>query len=188
LARKVFLDYLGRANSLHVHPEWYNALTNNCTTNIAGSVADARNVNTRLDWRILLNGKMDEMMYERKELVSGGLSLPALKEQAHINSAAKAAHDSPEFSNLIRQGRVGFSQMGHSPISDRPHSLAAYTSLPRINPTASTRSGLNLANTANVAGRDPVRVLAHHLEILASKCEGRPQSLTRGLVQAFPED
>jgi hypothetical protein len=53
---------------------------------------------------------MDEMMYERKELVSEGLSLPALKEQAHINSAAKAAGDSPEFSNLIRQGRVGFSQ------------------------------------------------------------------------------
>jgi hypothetical protein len=110
LARKVFLDYLQRANSLHVHPEWYNALTNNCTTNIAGSVADVRNVKTRLDWRILLNGKMDEMMYERKELVSEGLSLPALKEQAHINSAAKAAGDSPEFSNLIRQGRVGFSQ------------------------------------------------------------------------------
>src|SRR6267378_7944381 len=44
LARKVFLDYLQRANSLHVHPDWYNALTNNCTTNIAGSVADARNV------------------------------------------------------------------------------------------------------------------------------------------------
>jgi hypothetical protein len=110
LARKVLLDYLQRANSLHLHPEWYNALTNNCTTNIAGSVADARNVNTRLDWRILLNGKMDEMMYEHNELVSGGLSLPALKEQAHINSAAKAADDSPEFSNLIRQGRVGFSQ------------------------------------------------------------------------------
>jgi hypothetical protein len=110
LARKVFLDYLQRASSLHVHPEWYNALTNNCTTNIAGSVADARNVNASLDWRILLNGKMDEMMYERKELISGGLSLPALKEQAHINSAAKAAGDSPEFSSLIRLGRVGFSQ------------------------------------------------------------------------------
>jgi hypothetical protein len=110
LARKVFLDYLQRANSLHVHPEWYNALTNNCTTNIAGSVAEVRNVKTSLDWRILLNGKMDEIMYERKELVSGGLSLHALKEQAQINSAAKAAGDSPEFSNLIRQGRVGFSQ------------------------------------------------------------------------------
>ena len=109
LARKVFLDYIGRANSLHVYPQWYNALTNNCTTNIAGSVDDARNSSTTLDWRILLNGKMDEMMYERHELVSGGLTLAALKEQAHINDAARAADNKPEFSKLIREGRAGFT-------------------------------------------------------------------------------
>ena len=37
LARKLFVDYLVRANELHSRPEWYNALTNNCTTNIAVS-------------------------------------------------------------------------------------------------------------------------------------------------------
>ncbi|HWZ80994.1 MAG TPA: DUF4105 domain-containing protein [Terriglobales bacterium] len=110
LARKVFLDYFARANSLHVHPEWYNALTNNCTTNIAGSVADARQASTTLDWRILLNGKMDEMMYERNDFVSGGLTLKALRQQAHINDAARAAGNSPDFSRMIRQGRVGFTQ------------------------------------------------------------------------------
>ncbi len=108
LAQKIFLDYLQRANELHNHPEWYNAITNNCTTNIAVSAAEAQDIRTRMDWRILLNGKMDEMMYERHGLYTGGLSLPALKEQAHINTAAKAAGDSPEFSKLIRQGRVGF--------------------------------------------------------------------------------
>jgi hypothetical protein len=35
--------------------------------------------------------------------------LPALKEQAHINPAARAAGDSPDFSKLIREGRVGFN-------------------------------------------------------------------------------
>ena len=109
LARKVFLDYLARANRLHVHPEWYNALTNNCITNIAGSVADAQHASPTLDWRILLNGKMDEMMYERGDLVSGGLTLASLRQQAHINDAASAAGDSPDFSRLIRQGRVGFT-------------------------------------------------------------------------------
>ena len=108
LARKILLEYLQRANSLHERPEWYNALTNNCTTNIAISAAQARDVRTRLDWRILLNGKMDEMMYEHGGLVTGGLSLPALKEQAHINAAARAADNSPYFSKLIREGRVGF--------------------------------------------------------------------------------
>jgi hypothetical protein len=64
-----------------------------------------------------LNDKMDEMMYERGTLVTGGLSLPALKEQAHINSAARAAGASPEFSKLIRAGRVGFAD---DPSSARP--------------------------------------------------------------------
>jgi len=110
LARKVFLEYLQRADSLHRHPEWYNAITNNCTTNIAVSASEAQDIRTRLDWRILLNGKMDEMMYEHHRLVTGGLSLPALKAQAHINPAAKAADDSPDFSKLIREGRVGFTE------------------------------------------------------------------------------
>jgi Domain of unknown function (DUF4105) len=110
VARSLFLDYLERANSLHQRPEWYNALTNNCTTNIAVSAAEARDVRERLDWRILLNGKMDEMMYEHGGLVSNGLPLAALKEQAHINAAARAAGDSRDFSMLVRKGRVGFSE------------------------------------------------------------------------------
>jgi uncharacterized protein DUF4105 len=109
LSRKIFLDYLRRVNSLHERPEWYNALTNNCTTNIAMSVSGARKMRMRLDWRILLNGKMDEMLYERGSVVTAGLSLSALKEQAHINAAAKTADKSPDFSNLIREGRIGFA-------------------------------------------------------------------------------
>ena len=108
-ARKIFLDYLERVNELHNQPEWYNALTNNCTTNIDVSASQAQDKRTVFDWRVLLNGKMDEMLYEHNRLVTGGLSLPALKAQAHINDAAKAADDSPEWSNLIREGRVGFT-------------------------------------------------------------------------------
>lgn len=107
MARKIFLEYLQRANSLHARPEWYNALTNNCTTNIAVSAVEAHQTRMRVDWRVLLNGKMDEMMYEHGSLVTGGLPLPALKEQAHINAAAIAADDSSDFSKLIRKGRGG---------------------------------------------------------------------------------
>jgi hypothetical protein len=116
LARKVFLDYLQRVNELNRQPEWYNAVTNNCTTNIAVAAAEAQHKEVRYDWRILLNGKMDEMMYENGGLVTGGLPLPALKAQAHINDAARAADDSPEWSKLIRLGRVGFN--------DQPGSVA----------------------------------------------------------------
>ena len=114
LARKVFLDYLQRVNDLHEHPEWYNALTNNCTTNIAVSIAEARHISVSRDWRILLNGKMDEMLYEHNSLVTGGQPLPALREQAHINAAAKAADKSPDFSRLIREGRIGFGGDGRA--------------------------------------------------------------------------
>ncbi len=109
MARKIFLDYLQRANELHRQPEWYNAITNNCTTNIAVSADEARQTRMRLDYRILLNGKMDEMMYEHHTLVTGGLTLPELKAQAHINPVAKACGDCLDFSTVIRQGRVGFT-------------------------------------------------------------------------------
>ena len=109
LTRKIFLDYLERVNELHNQPEWYNALTNNCTTNIDVSASQAQDKSTVWDWRVLLNGKMDEMLYEHHRLVTGGLSLPELKAQAHINAAGIAADDSPDWSELVRQGRVGFT-------------------------------------------------------------------------------
>jgi hypothetical protein len=109
-ARSIFLDYLARANRMRDHPEWYNALTNNCTTNIAPHVAKARaGKAVRWDWRILLNGKSDEMMYEHGDL-AGNLTFAELKQRAHINPEARQADDSLDFSRLIREGRPGFPQ------------------------------------------------------------------------------
>ncbi len=108
-ARVIFLDYLAGANHLRDHPEWYNALTNNCTTNIVPYVADARNTKPRFDYRILLNGKADEMIYERGDIATDNLPLAELKEKAHINLAAQAADNAPDFSRRVRIGRPGFS-------------------------------------------------------------------------------
>ena len=108
-AQAIFLDYLSRTNRMRDRAEWYNALTNNCTTNIASHVATARGTGVRWDWRILLNGKADEMMYEQGEL-AGDLPFAELKERAHINAAARAADRAPEFSWFIREGRPGFPE------------------------------------------------------------------------------
>ena len=110
-ARGLFLQYLDRINQLHQRPEWYNAVTNNCTTNIAVSAAASRDRRTNWDWRILLNGKADEMMYGKGQFVTDGLSLPELKARAHINDAARAANDDPNFSARIREGRPGFGDV-----------------------------------------------------------------------------
>ncbi len=104
----IFLDYLRRANQLRDRPEWFNALTNNCTTNISVHLADAGHRNfSRWDWRTLLNGHADEMLYERGDL-AGDLPFAELKRRALINPAAQAADQAADFSDRIRKGRPGF--------------------------------------------------------------------------------
>ena len=60
-ARARFLEYIHSLNTLRDRPRWYNAITTNCTT----SIRTQHPPNERMpwDWRILLNGKGDELMY-----------------------------------------------------------------------------------------------------------------------------
>ncbi len=98
----VFLDYLGEVNRLKDRPEWYNALTGNCTTSIRQHTRPY-NPDARLDWRMIVNGYLDQMIYERGFL---GEELPfaELRERSYINAKAQAAGESPHFSWLIREG------------------------------------------------------------------------------------
>jgi hypothetical protein len=100
-----FMEYIGALNRLHEEPRWYNAITTNCTTTIRSQ----HNAAERLpwDWRMLVNGKGDEMLYERNAIRSAGLPFAELKQRVHINPAARAANDSPDFSKLIRAGVPG---------------------------------------------------------------------------------
>jgi len=107
-ARKIFLIYADYLNQLKDHPAWYNALTRNCTTTLDTKIAaDVKNPQP-WNYQFLLNGTLDELLYDRGRLVMGGLPFPELKRREHINSAALAADGSPDWSALIRVGRVGF--------------------------------------------------------------------------------
>jgi hypothetical protein len=99
-ARGRFLEYIRSLNDLREKARWYNALTTNCTT----SIRTQHPPNKRIpwDWRILLNGKGDELMYEHHVLATGGLSFPELKARSLINARARSANDSPDFSRVIR--------------------------------------------------------------------------------------
>jgi hypothetical protein len=105
LVRKVFLDYLQDVNSLKERPEWYNALTDNCTTTIRGHIAPY-NPEARFDWRIIVNGFVDELVYERKA-VDTNLPFRELKKRSLINERAKGLDKSPDFSRMIRVGLPG---------------------------------------------------------------------------------
>ena len=54
-----------------------------------------------------MNGSIDELLYSRGRLVSDGLPFAELKQRAHINEVAHSANQSPEFSALIRAGKIG---------------------------------------------------------------------------------
>ena len=97
--RARFLEYLRRVNQLHDRPEWYNAVTSNCTTNIRTQHVVAKPA--PWDWRILVDGKGDELLYERGVL-NRNLPFAELKRQAHINARAKDADNAPDFSERIR--------------------------------------------------------------------------------------
>ncbi len=104
-ARERFLEYVNALNRLHDEPRWYNAITTNCTT----AIRSQHPAGERLpwDWRILVNGKGDEMLYERKAIHTAGLPFAELKRRVHINAAAREANDSPGFSKHIRAGVPG---------------------------------------------------------------------------------
>jgi uncharacterized protein DUF4105 len=101
-ARKMLLDYLKELNRLVQKPEWYNALTHNCTTTIrhhAQQVAAGRPFN----WRILFNGYIDELGYERHQ-INTSMPFAELRRRSDITARARAAGDSGAFSQLIREG------------------------------------------------------------------------------------
>jgi hypothetical protein len=104
LVRNVFLDYLREVNSLRDHPQWYNALTGNCTTGIRGHTEPY--LPSRTNWRLFVNGLLDEMLYE-KGMIDTSLPFPELKKRSYINPRAQGHDKSPDFSRLIRAGLPG---------------------------------------------------------------------------------
>jgi hypothetical protein len=104
-ARALLVDYLTEVNQLADHPEWYNALTQNCTTTIRGHVQNI-GAGGNLDWRLLANGHVDELLYERGQ-IDTSLPLADLRARSNITEKAKAADDNTDFSARIREGLPG---------------------------------------------------------------------------------
>jgi hypothetical protein len=104
-ARAVLIDYLETIDELADHPAWYNALLHNCTTSI-------RYHNMRVagrnpwDWRILANGHLDELMYERGT-IDTSLPFPEARARGAISGRARALGNPPDYSARIREGVPG---------------------------------------------------------------------------------
>jgi hypothetical protein len=105
--RTLLLDYLHLVNSLRNRAEWYNAITDNCTTAIR--TQRARSDRAPWDWRMLINGHLDELLYERG-VIDTNLPFAELKQRSHINPQARAADQAADFSQQIRKGLPGFGE------------------------------------------------------------------------------
>jgi len=101
-ARALLLDYLREVNELAQKPMWYNALTHNCTTMIRHHV-DQIAPGFPFDWRILANGYLDELGYERGQ-VNTSLPMAELRRRSDITARARAAVERSDFSAVIRAG------------------------------------------------------------------------------------
>jgi hypothetical protein len=101
-ARALLLRHLEEATRLAREPAWYNALTQSCTTTIEQNL---RAIGGRFpfDWRILANGRLDELLYERGA-VNTALPFPELRTRSDITARARAAGMAPDFSRRIREG------------------------------------------------------------------------------------
>lgn len=102
LARAVLLDYIYEINHLAEQPEWYNAVTHNCTTTIRHHALHV-GAGKPWDWRILANGRIDQLGYERGTIDSS-LPFAELRARSEITERARLAGSAPDFSARIREG------------------------------------------------------------------------------------
>ena len=99
--RRLFLSYINKINSLKEHPEFYNTLTTNCTTDIW--MHTKVNGRTPFSWKILASGYVPLLAYERGRLDTR-LPFEELRRRGHVNAAAQAADGAADFSQRIRVG------------------------------------------------------------------------------------
>lgn len=101
-ARALLEQYLEEANALARRPAWYNAFTENCTTAIWRNVR-VLSPDNPFDWRLLANGYVDRMLYERGR-VDTRLPFAELRSRSDVTDRVRACAEGEDFSRCIREG------------------------------------------------------------------------------------
>ena len=109
-AREMFLGMLGRANDLAAEPEFYNTLTNTCTTNLVAHVNQIAPGRIPLSAGVILPGYSDDLAWELG-LIDTELPRERIRERFRINDDAGRWAGHADFSRMIRSDQV-FRQIG----------------------------------------------------------------------------
>ena len=100
-AQEMFVDIMGRVNKLVREPEFYNSITNNCTTNIRNHVNRLLPDKVPYNYHVLLPGYAPEMAYDLGLIEKKG-TFEETKAAAKVNYRAYLYADDPQFSRKIR--------------------------------------------------------------------------------------
>jgi hypothetical protein len=101
-ARSLWMDVMRRVNKLSRQPEFYNTLTNNCTTNIRNHINHLVPNEVPYDYRVLLPGDSDKLAYDLG-LLKTDASFEQTRLRARVNYLAYVHREDPDFSAKIRQ-------------------------------------------------------------------------------------
>lgn len=101
-ARKLFLSMIARVNQLHNKPEFYNTITNTCTTNIVRHVNEISEVKVPFSYKVLMPGYSDKLAYDLG-LLDTMLPFEKIRERYQINDKAMKYADDKDFSFKIRE-------------------------------------------------------------------------------------
>jgi hypothetical protein len=100
--RTLFKNVLARVNKLEEEPEFYNTLTNNCTTNIAKHINELVPGRVPYDYRVLMPGYSDRLAYDLG-LLATPYSFEETRRAARVTDLAYEHRNDPDFSQAIRR-------------------------------------------------------------------------------------
>ena len=100
--RRMLESYLNRTNKLFNSPEWYNTITNTCTTNIVNHVNEVYPGRVPRVIAILLPGLSPNILY-KNNLVKIDTSIENTLEKSIIDDKAKNWDGESDFGNFIRE-------------------------------------------------------------------------------------
>jgi hypothetical protein len=100
--RSLFHDVMNRVNQLEKRPEFYDTITNNCTSNIVFHINRLQPGRIPLDMRALLPGYSDELAYELGLIERHG-DFQNTRQVARVTELANAHLGDPAFSARIRR-------------------------------------------------------------------------------------
>jgi hypothetical protein len=100
--RELFVSMLEKADALHDEPEFYNTLTNNCTSKLRDHVNMIAPGLVPNSWKLVLPGYADELVKDLG-LLGEDVSIEEARRRYWINGRAQVYAEAPDFSRQIRR-------------------------------------------------------------------------------------